>query len=134
MLHPKSRSSASLAPTVVAAALIAGAAFASPASEPTGRLDPRLIQEVIQQHRGEVLECYQRALQGQPGFQQSLSARFIISRSGRVSSAQVPVESAPELGACIETKMLSWVFPPPSGDGAVTVTYPLRFTSSRSGP
>ncbi|HEY1954425.1 MAG TPA: AgmX/PglI C-terminal domain-containing protein [Polyangiaceae bacterium] len=102
-------------------------------SEPrpvNGRLAPSVIQHVVRSHFGEMKSCYEAGLAKDPSVGGRTRTRFVIDRTGHVSSAE-DVESdstlPSEVRECVTKQFSALEFPPPVG-GIVTVVYPLIFT------
>ena len=98
-------------------------------AEISGGLDHDQIAEVIRRHMGEVVNCYEQALQKQPNLSGRMNTKFIIGGSGSVASAQVvhsSVKSA-AVESCVISRLRSWKFPKPQGNVDVRVSYPFAF-------
>jgi hypothetical protein len=100
-----------------------------------GGLDKDQIAAVINRNKGQIIYCYEQGLQNVPDLMGRVSVEFVISASGRISTAKVAQTS---LGSklvenCMIAKMKSWQFPKPVGSVNVDVLYPfeLRRVSSR---
>jgi hypothetical protein len=96
----------------------------------SGRLPPEVIQRIVRSNFGRFRVCYQSALRNNPNLQGRVSVRFVISRSGTVSSVSGSGD-IPDQGvvACVTRAFYSLTFPQPEG-GIVTVSYPIVFTPS----
>ncbi|MFK7872168.1 MAG: TonB family protein [Oligoflexales bacterium] len=99
----------------------------------TAGLTPQEISRVIRAHLNQIRHCYESLLQRSPGASGRLKVRFIISLSGRVSSASVSQASGANMSdstlqRCVTSKVRQWQFPKPRGGQAVTVNYPFLFS------
>jgi hypothetical protein len=101
-----------------------------PLSEDTlieGGLDQDQINSVVQSHLGQVVNCYEQGLQGNPQLRGRVSVYFVINKYGGVSTARIANSSIPSsrVQNCIVAKLKNWKFPRPVGDVNVRVTYPF---------
>lgn len=92
-----------------------------------GGLDKDQIAAVIQRHLGEVIYCYEKGLQVQPGLSGRVGVAFNINGGGRVSTSRVDQSSlgSKSVESCILGKLNSWKFPKPVGGVNVKVNYPF---------
>lgn len=66
------------------------------------------------EHEAEIDECYELALKENAELTVSTLAHFEIDpRSFRVSAADVPTQASSTFQSCVETKAMTWSFPPP---------------------
>lgn len=100
-------------------------------TEPTvlGSLDKALVQQVINQNRGQTQYCYKSQLEQSPQLHGTVTMKFAISASGSVatSSVESTTTNNKELESCLEARVRTWTFPKPTGGGVVIVTYPFEF-------
>jgi TonB family protein len=98
-----------------------------------GGLDKDVIDKIIRQYFSQIRYCYEKEVSGgSPGIRGRVMTRFVISASGRVSSAAV---SSSSLGNdavqnCLTGVLKRIVFPEPLGGGIVEVSYPFVFSPS----
>ena len=95
----------------------------------SGRLPPEVIQRIVRQNYGRFRLCYERGLAKNPTLEGRVAVRFVIDRSGAVSSAtnggsDMP---SPEVVDCVVRAYYGLSFPQPEG-GIVTVAYPIMFS------
>jgi hypothetical protein len=99
------------------------------ASQPTvsGRLPPEIIQRVVRQHMGELRRCYEAGLRRDPKLTGTVRVKFVIDRSGSVSTAAEADSTLPdhEVGRCMVRTFYTLRFPEPDG-GIVVVVYPIN--------
>ncbi len=97
----------------------------------TGALDSRIIARVVKMGMGGIKFCYEMGLKRNPKLGGKVVVEFVISRSGRVSTARVAFSSLgdSEVESCIVRRILRFRFPPPK-NGSVKVSYPFIFTSA----
>ncbi len=93
-----------------------------------GRLPPEVIQRIVRQHLGRFRLCYENGLHRDPTLRGRVVVKFVIDRSGSVSTAADGGSELTDSGvvSCIVSAFESLSFPQPEG-GIVTVTYPLDF-------
>ncbi|MFO0667856.1 MAG: AgmX/PglI C-terminal domain-containing protein [Polyangiaceae bacterium] len=98
------------------------------ATQVNGRLPPEVIQRIVRQNFGRFRLCYENGLRTNPNLQGRVAVRFIIDRSGAVSSASDGGSDIPDQGVvgCVVRGFNNLSFPQPEG-GIVTVTYPIIF-------
>lgn len=96
--------------------------------EGQGRLPPEVIQRIVRQNFGRFRLCYENELRSNPMLAGRVNIRFVIDRSGAVSTSQVATGSLPgPVGQCILRAMRNLSFPQPEG-GIVTALYGLSFS------
>lgn len=95
-----------------------------------GRLPPEAIQRVVRQSFGRLRGCYQEALLRNPQLEGRVAVKFVIDRSGAVSSAELSESTLDDAKAtaCVVAHYKQMAFPEPEG-GIVTVVYPVLFSS-----
>ena len=94
-----------------------------------GRLPPEVVQRIVRQNFGRFRHCYDQALTRNPNLQGRVAARFVIDRSGAVSSVANGGSDLPDSGvvSCVLSAFYGLSFPAPEG-GIVTVVYPIAFS------
>ncbi len=95
-----------------------------------GSLSRDHIQTVVRARAPAIRDCYERALERQgPGFAGDVSIKFEIDASGYVWSVYVASSTLDDwdMEQCVVNEFWGMVFPPPSGGGSVSVTYPFVF-------
>jgi hypothetical protein len=97
----------------------------------SGRLPPEVIQRIVRQNFGQFRLCYENGLRNNPNLQGRVSVRFIIDRSGAVSSVGNSGSDLPDSSvvSCVVRSFSGLSFPQPQ-DGIVTVVYPISFAPS----
>lgn len=95
----------------------------------SGPLDPALIRQVIQRNRGQLRFCYESVLARHPALAGEVTVRFNVLADGTPTHVIVYQSTVnnPELEACVTGRFRNWLFPMPTGEGPVRVTYPIRF-------
>ena len=99
------------------------------ATEVRGSIDKEEIRRVVRSHINEVKRCYEQGLTRRPDLEGRVVVKFTIGNTGTVLSATIhettfsdrPVEQ------CIVSAALRWVFPKPTGEGTVVISYPFLF-------
>ena len=99
------------------------------ATQVNGRLPPEVIQRIVRQNFGRFRLCYENGLRTSPELAGRVAVRFVIDRSGAVSTAADGGSDLPDQNVigCIVRSFGTLVFPQPEG-GIVTVVYPILFT------
>lgn len=94
-----------------------------------GRLPPEVIQRIVRQNFGRFRLCYENGLRNNPTLSGRVSVKFVIDRSGAVSTAQDGGSELPDQGviSCVVRGFGNLSFPQPEG-GIVTVVYPITFS------
>lgn len=98
------------------------------ATQVNGRLPPEVIQRIVRQNFGRFRLCYENGLRTNPNLSGRVSVKFVIDRSGAVSTAQDGGSDLPDQGvvSCVVRGFGNLSFPQPEG-GIVTVVYPIIF-------
>lgn len=96
-----------------------------------GMIPKDLIRGVIQQHLGEVKQCYLGQLQQNKDLAGRVMVYFIIGIDGKVTESHIQESSLKSSACekCITDTVRGWLFPRPQG-GKVEVSYPFVFASS----
>ncbi|MCL2777273.1 MAG: AgmX/PglI C-terminal domain-containing protein [Polyangiaceae bacterium] len=94
-----------------------------------GRLPPEVIQRIVRQNFGRFRLCYENGLRNNPSLSGRVAVRFVVDRSGAVSTTQDGGSQLPDQGvvSCVVRAFGNLSFPQPEG-GIVTVIYPITFT------
>lgn len=94
-----------------------------------GTLSEQSIKRVIDLHREQLRDCYNKASRSVPGLRTRIAVRWFIDHNGAVRNAGVvnAHPSWPPLERCIVAHLSTWRFPRPSGGGTVEIRYPLVF-------
>ncbi len=93
-----------------------------------GRLPPEVIQRIVRQNFGRFRLCYENGLRTNPSLAGRVAIKFVIDRSGAVSTSQDGGSDLPDQGVvqCVVRGFGNLSFPQPEG-GIVTVVYPIIF-------
>jgi hypothetical protein len=93
-------------------------------AEVQGGLSLDEIAAVVERHMGEVINCYEKGLQVQPGLKGRVSMTWVINGGGHVSSAGVASSSlnSAQVEGCIVNRLRTWQFPKPAGGVNVNVS------------
>jgi hypothetical protein len=94
-----------------------------------GRLDPAVIQRIIQQNSGRFRQCYMTGLARNPSLEGHVGVKFVIARDGSVSMAVDGGSTIPDgaVSSCVVRSFTNLSFPAPDG-GQVTVQYGFAFS------
>jgi hypothetical protein len=95
-----------------------------------GKLAPEIVQRVIRAAYGRMRACYEDGLKRSPNLGGRVTVRFVIDTDGSVRDAAPICTSLADPAAvgCVVERYGQLKFPKPSGDGIVTVVYPIMFT------
>ncbi len=98
------------------------------ATQVNGRLPPEVIQRIVRQNFGRFRLCYENGLRTNPNLQGRVAIKFVIDRSGAVSTASDGGSDLPDQSvvSCVVRGFQNLSFPQPEG-GIVTVVYPIIF-------
>lgn len=101
----------------------------------SGRLPPEAVQRVVRMQMGRFRACYERGLMKNPALAGRVTTRFVIGRTGQVTSTGDGGSDLPdrEVVACVVSNFAALQFPQPEG-GIITVTYPIVFSSDGTRP
>jgi hypothetical protein len=93
-----------------------------------GRLPPEVIQRIVRQNFGRFRLCYENGMRTNPNLAGRVAVKFVIDRSGSVSTASDGGSDIPDQGviSCVVRGFGNLSFPQPEG-GIVTVVYPIIF-------
>jgi hypothetical protein len=94
-----------------------------------GTLPAPVIQGVVRAGFGRFRICYEDALQRNSRLQGRVLVNFVIGRTGKVEmsadgGSDIP---DPQVVQCVVRGFRELSFPPPDGDGIVTVVFPIVF-------
>lgn len=107
--------------------------MASPELESSsiGNLNPKEINQVIQNNIGGIKYCYEKFLRLIPNLSGRIDCQFTITEDGSVSDVKVARSTLKndDVAECFLSKLARMKFPPPRG-GAMTITYPFVFAQS----
>jgi TonB family protein len=106
--------------------------FAAPKAIPKGTLDQAVIVKTVKDHQPDLAACYNAAVKAKPGIAGTVKVAFVIAPSGQVSEAKVDKSDTEwkPLDECVVTKLRSWTFPKPAGNGEVAIIYPFIFDNT----
>lgn len=93
-----------------------------------GGLPPEVVQRIVRQNFGRFRRCYEAGLRRSWTLQGRIAVRFVIDRSGAVSSAKNAGSSLadPAMVSCVVHEFAAMSFPM-SENGPVTVRFPIDF-------
>ncbi|MBK6461392.1 MAG: AgmX/PglI C-terminal domain-containing protein [Myxococcales bacterium] len=99
------------------------------ATQVNGRLPPEVIQRIVRQNFGRFRLCYENGLRTNPALTGRVAVKFVIDRSGAVSTAQDGGSDLSDRAvvSCVVRGFGNLSFPQPEG-GIVTVVYPITFS------
>jgi Ca-activated chloride channel family protein len=98
------------------------------ATSVNGRLPPEVIRRIVRQNFGRFRLCYENGLRNNPNLQGRVSVKFVIDRSGAVSTTMDGGSDLPDTRVvqCVVQGFGNLSFPQPD-TGIVTVVYPITF-------
>lgn len=93
-----------------------------------GPLTLETIRDVVDAHRAQVRQCYDRSPAAKRQLSGKVVVRFTISDLGTVSDCAVKEATLPDetVKACLVAEVKSWAFPKPK-HGPATINFPFRF-------
>ena len=93
-----------------------------------GRLPREVVQRIVRQNFGRFRLCYDNGLRNHPGLQGRVSVKFVIGRTGAVTTATEVGSDLPDPAVvqCVVGGFGNLSFPQPES-GLVTVVYPVVF-------
>jgi hypothetical protein len=96
-----------------------------------GSLPKEVIQRVINQHRKQIVYCYEVELQRNQSLAGKVAMKWIIAATGAVAKVIVTETTLRNKNVenCIRAKIKTWKFPAPAGGGIVEVNYPFVLQS-----
>lgn len=102
------------------------------ATEVRGTIDRAEIQRVVRGHLNEVKHCYDQGLTHRPDLEGRVVLKMSIGRTGSIVNVSVQDSSLGDrsVEACIVGAATKWVFPKPTGEGNVTISYPFFLKST----
>lgn len=104
------------------------------ATSVSGRLPPEVIQRIVRQNFGRFRLCYEQGLKNNPDLQGRVAVRFVIDRTGAVSSVGNGGSDMLDAAvvSCVVRAFHGLSFPEPEA-GIVTVVYPIVFAPDGGG-
>lgn len=92
-----------------------------------GGLDRALIADVVERNKGQVRFCYEQELQSDPRLAGRVVVAWLIGSDGTVSNARIQSSTlhSRNVEECILTRLRTWRFPLPEGEGNVDVNFPF---------
>ncbi len=96
-----------------------------------GELSKDEIQRVISSHVGEIQYCYEKQLRSNAGLAGRVQLEWVVSPSGAVTSVKLANSTlaSTEATNCMMSKVKTWKFPKPRGNGSLTIVYPFVFNT-----
>lgn len=121
-------SAASVPATPLSNAPAKPAAVQGGAAQVAGRLPPEVISRIVRANMGRFRLCYENGLRSNPSLKGKVTTRFVIDRSGAVSTAADGGSDLPDrqVVQCVVRGFANLSFPQPEG-AVVTVSYPIVF-------
>lgn len=98
-------------------------------SEVYGGLTREQVEAVVRKNQGQLLYCYEKALQANPKLRGRIGSRWVIGPKGQVTSFKVTSSSirSGDVEGCVKRSISNWKFPHPVGGVHVDVSYPFDF-------
>ncbi len=98
-------------------------------SEVNGGLTREQVEAVVRKNQGQLLYCYEKALQSNPKLRGRIGSRWVIGPSGAVTSIKITSSSVKsgDVESCVQRSITGWKFPHPVGGVHVDVSYPFDF-------
>ena len=101
----------------------------------SGRLPPKVVQEIVRARFSVLQRCYEAGLGRNPDLQGRIVTRFVIEHDGTVPWAVIDYADLPDrlVLDCVASEFPHMLFPPPVG-GIVIVVYPIMFAPTPRSP
>jgi outer membrane biosynthesis protein TonB len=98
-------------------------------SEIVGGLTREQVEAVVRRNQGQLLFCYEKALQSSPKLRGRITSQWVVGPAGSVTSAKVASTTLnnSEVESCVTRSIKGWKFPRPVGGVHVDVSYPFDF-------
>lgn len=79
------------------------------------------IMGTIRKHQNEVVDCYAKVAQSNPGVAGQLTMRWTLGAEGKPTMAAVARNTLGDtsVGQCVKARSMKWQFPKPAGGTAV---------------
>ena len=105
------------------------AIVASGTVEATGGLSKKIIQQYMDRQKGQIILCYKKEVQKNPGLEGKVVVAFTIAPTGKVMAPSIRTSTLGNstVEQCIVSRLGLFRFPQPENAGAVKVTYPFLF-------
>jgi len=98
-----------------------------------GELETDAVRRVVGRRVRELVGCYERELESNPGLKGRIDVRFTIDQAGRVKSVSLTQNTTNKaVGDCVTRRIRRYRFPSPEG-GDATFEYPLFFEPAKQG-
>lgn len=97
--------------------------------EIAGGLTREQVESVVRRNSGQLLFCYEKALQSQRDLRGRVSTSWVVGPAGQVTTAKVVSTSLrnKQVENCVIASIKGWKFPRPVGGVHVDVSYPFDF-------
>jgi TonB family protein len=98
-------------------------------SEINGGLTREQVEAVVRRNSGQLLFCYEKALQSQRDLRGRVTTQWVVGPNGGVTTAKVASTSLnnKQVENCVIASIKGWKFPKPVGGVHVDVSYPFDF-------
>ena len=94
-----------------------------------GDLTRSALQNVIDNNRAQVRNCYERRLKVNNVLQGDLKLKIKVGSNGQIAAAAVAgTLKDNEVFGCVRALAQKWTFPPPTGGGCAVVQVPFQFS------
>ncbi len=94
-----------------------------------GGLTAAQVEEAVANHWSQVRSCYETALGRKSGIQGKMLLSFIIGKTGKVDGIRIAESTIADnkLENCLVHQVRNWIFPTPTSEDHVSVSYPFVF-------
>lgn len=98
-------------------------------SEVNGGLTRAQVEAVVRRNSGQLLYCYEKALQASPNLRGRMTLDWVVGPQGQVRSVSVASSSlrTKSVENCVVASVKKWKFPRPVGGVNVDISYPFDF-------
>jgi hypothetical protein len=98
----------------------------------TGEIAAAAARQVIQEHNGQIRNCYERQLKQNPSLEGTMTLSLRVGADGRVSGTQVGGTLRDrDVFACVRGVSSQMRFPAPGGRDCALVQVPFNFSPRR---
>jgi TonB family protein len=98
------------------------------AAECEGTISAAALQSAVSRYRGQVRQCYERALRQNNTLQGRVTVTLNIGSSGRVDSATASGSLGTAVNSCVTTVARTWQLVPPSSGVCAIARVPFNMT------
>lgn len=99
-----------------------------PARSCEGTIAPAALQSAVTRYRGQVRQCYERALKQNNALQGRVTVTVNIGANGRVESANASGNLGSAVNSCVSAAARTWQLVAPTGGTCAAARVPFNMT------